>query len=77
MKFCLESNNNLIKNQGPYNQTENDEIPGTEYDSKDRGTSKTSAILNLMSQIFPDDESINTLNSKQRKVFNVTYPSIM
>ena len=36
-----------------------------------------SQILNLMSQIFPDDESINTLNSKQRKVFNVTYPSIM
>lgn len=47
MKLCLESNNNLIKNQSPYNQTENDEIPGTEYDSKDRGTSKTSQLLNF------------------------------
>ena len=66
-----------INNQDPYSQIENDETSEAEYpnenDSGDTETNKTSAIPNVMPQILPDDESINSLNSKQREVFNVVH----
>ena len=43
---------------------------------KDTETHKTSAIPNFMPQVLPDDEiakGINSLNSKQREVFNVVH----
>ena len=59
---------------------ENYEAPGAEYpsenDSEDTETNKASAIPNFMLQILPDDEiakDINSLNSKQREVFNVVH----
>ena len=73
-------NNTLINNQDPHSQIENDEIPGAEYpnnnDSEDAETNKTSTIPTFMSQILPDEEiteGINSLNSKQREVFNVVH----
>ena len=45
-------------------------------DSEDTGTKKTSTIPTFMPQIFPDNEiaeGINSLNSKQREVFNVAH----
>ena len=76
----MQFNENLINTQDPYDQTENDETPGPEYpkesDSEEEETSKTSALPNFMPQILPDDEiaaGINSLNSKQREVFNVVH----
>ena len=66
-------NENIINNQDPHRQIENDDTPEEEYpnenDSEDTETNKTS-ILNIMSQILPDDEiakGIYSLDSKQRK----------
>ena len=71
-------NENSINDQDSHSQIENYETPRAEYpngnDSEDTETNKTPAILNFMPQIFPDDEivkGINSLNSKQRGVFNV------
>ena len=71
---------NSINNQDPHSQTENDKTPQAEYpnenDSEDTETNKTSAIPNFMPQVLPDDEiakGINSLNSKQREVFNVVH----
>ena len=71
---------NSINNQVPHCQIENDETPGAEYtnenDSEDTITNKTSAISNFMPQVLPDDEIAkvtNSLNSKQREVFNVVH----
>ena len=68
----------LINNQDSYSQIENDEISGAEYpnnnDSEDIETNKTSTIPTFMPQILPDNEiaeGINSLNLKQRDVFNV------
>ena len=73
-------NESLINNQDPHSQIENVEIPGAEYpnsnDSEDTETNKTSTIPTFMPQILPDDEiaeSMNSLNSKQREVFNVAH----
>ena len=67
----LQLNENLINNQDPHSQIENDETPGEEYpngsDSEEE-TNKTSALPSFMPQILPDDkitEGINSLNSKQ------------
>ena len=64
-------NDNLINYQDQPSQIEN-----KEYASEDTETNKTSAISNFMLQILPDNEiakGINSLNSKQREVFNVVY----
>ena len=70
----------LVNNQNPHSQIENDEIPGAEYpndnDSEDTETNKTSTIPTFMPKISTDDEiakGINSLNSKQREVFNVVH----
>ena len=73
-------NETLIDNQDPHSQIENDEIPRGEYpndnDSEDTKTNKTSTIPFFMPQILPDNEiaeGINSLNSKEREVFNVVH----
>ena len=73
-------NETLIKNQDPHSKIENDEISGAEYpndnDSEDTETNKTSAVPTFMPQILPDDEiseGKNSLNLKQREVFNVLH----
>ena len=73
-------NENLISNQDLHTQIENDVTPVAEYpsenDLEDTETNKTSAFRNFMLQILSNDEisnSINSLNSKQREVFNVAY----
>ena len=62
----------MISSQGPHSQIKNDESPGAEnpnkYDLQDTETNTTSAIGNFMSQVLPDDEiaeGINSLNLKQ------------
>ena len=71
---------NSINNQDPHSQTENDETPEAENpnenDSEDTETNKTSTVSSFMPQILPDEEiatGINSLNSKQREVFNVVH----
>ena len=73
-------NETLINNQDPHSKIENDEISGAEYpndnDSEDTETNKTSTIPTFMPQILADNEiaeDINSLNSKQREVFNVIH----
>ena len=73
-------NENSINNQHPRSQIESDETPEAEYpnenDSEDTETNKTSKIPNFMPQVLPDNEiaeGINSLNSKQREVFNVLH----
>ena len=68
---------NSIKNQDSQIQVENDETPGAEYpnenDSEDTETSKPSAVSNFMPKILPNEiaAGTNSLNLKQREVFNV------
>ena len=71
-------NKTSITNQDPHSQIEDDETPGIEYpngnDSEDREINKKSASSNFMPNILPGDkiaEGINSLNLKQREVFNV------
>ena len=71
-------NENSINNQDPQSQIENDETPEAKYpnenDSEDTEKNKNSVISNFMLQILPDDKitkGMNSLNSKQRKIFNV------
>ena len=73
-------NENSINNQDPHNQIQNNQTSEAKYanqnDSENIETNKTSAIRNFMSQILPDNEiakGINSLNSKQREVFNVIH----
>ena len=73
-------NENLINNRDPHSQIQNDETPEAEYPnenySEDTETNKTSDTPNFMPQVLPDDEiakGINSLNSKQREVFNVVH----
>ena len=70
----------MINNPGPHSQIENDKTPGAEYlhenDAENTETNKSSAISNFMPKILPDDEiakGVNSLNSKQREVFNVIH----
>ena len=76
----MRFNETLINNQDPHSQIENDETPEAEYpngnDSEDTETKKTSAVLTFMPPILPDSEiakGVNSLNSKQREVFNVVH----
>ena len=71
-------NENSFNNQDQHSQIENYETPEVEYpneiDSEDTETNKTSANSHFMPQILPDDKitkRINSLNTKQREVFNV------
>ena len=73
-------NDNLINNQDPHSQIENDETPEAEYpnesDLNEGETNRTFALPNFMPQILPDNEiaeSVNSLNSKQREIFNVVH----
>ena len=73
-------NENSTNNKDPHSQIQNNQTSEAEYanqnDSENIETNKTSAIPNLMPQILPDDEivkGINSLNSKQREVFNVVH----
>ena len=70
----------LINNQDPHSQIENDEVPGAEYpngnDSEYAETNETSTIPSFMLQVLPDNEiaeGINSVNSKQKEVFNVVH----
>ena len=76
----LRFNETLINNQDQHSQIENGETPVAEYpnenDSEDTETNKMSTIPIFMPQILPDGEiakSVNSLNSKQREVFNVVH----
>ena len=73
-------NENLINNQDPCSQIENNETPGPEYpnesDSEKGETNSNSTLPNFTPQILPDDETaegINSLNLKQREVFDVVH----
>ena len=73
-------NETLVNNQDPQSQIENDETPGAEYSnesySENRETNKATTTANFMPKILPDNdiaEGINSLNSKQRDVFNVVH----
>ena len=74
---------NLINNQDPQSQIENDKTPVAEYSnerySENREINKATAIVNFMPKILPDNDiakGINSLNSKQRTVFNVVHAHI-
>ena len=76
----MRFNETLINNQDSHSQIENDETPEAEYpnenDSEDTETNKTSTISTFMPQTLKDGEiakGVNSLNSKQREVFNVVY----
>ena len=67
----FQFNENLIKNQDPHSEIENDETPEAEHlndlDSEERETKKTTALSNFKSKILPDDEitdGIDSLNLK-------------
>ena len=73
-------NENSINYQDPDSQIENDETPEVEHhnenDSEDIERNKSPAIPNFMPKMLPDDEiakGLNSLNSKQRKFFNVVH----
>ena len=73
-------NVNMLDNQDPIVQIENTEKREAVYsnDQHDENTesNKNSAIPNGMPRIMRDDEilgSVNSLNSKQRNVFNVVH----
>ena len=77
---CLQFNDNVINNHGPHSKSKNHETTGAEFpnehDSKDTKTNKTSVIPRFVLQILPDDDvakGTNSLNSKQSKVFCVSY----
>ena len=79
-KFFSQFNETLMNSHDPSSQIENEEIPGAQYpignDSNDTKTKKMYGILNFMSQILANGEiaaSINSLNLKQRDVFNVVH----
>ena len=76
----MQYNENLINHLNPHTQIENNKASRAEYlhkyDSEDRETNKTSAILNLILKIFPDEETaggVNSFNSKQKEVFNMVH----
>ena len=76
----LPFNETLINNQDPHSQIENDETSEAGYsnenDSEDTETNKASTIPTFMPQILPVGEilkGVNSLNSKQREVFNVVH----
>ena len=73
-------NENMINNQDPHGQIENEETPEAEFNNdelNERTDSNTNtAIPTFMPKIWSEDEileNINSLNSKQRDVFNVVH----
>ena len=76
-QIFLQFIENLINKKDTYSQLENVEMPGVEYSSSGKGeTNKASELRNFMRKILPYDkfaEGINSLNSKQREVFNVVH----
>ena len=76
----VQFNENLINNQDPHSQIENHETPQAQYpnesDLEEKETNRTFALPNFMLQILPDNEiveGINSLNSKQREIFNMVH----
>ena len=73
----MQFNENLINNENPHSQIENNETPEAEYPNEsdsDEETNRIFALPNFMPQILPDDEiaeGINYFNLKQREVFNL------
>ena len=69
----------MIIKQDSHNQIENDEPPGVEYSKKSGSEgkkNKASTLQKFMPLILSNyeiTESINSLNLKQSKVFNVVY----
>ena len=62
----LQVNENLINNQDPPSQIENDETPRPEYPNEsdsEEGETNNSALRNFMPQILPDDEITEVINS--------------
>ena len=73
-------NENLIKNQEPHSQIEKDETPVAEHpnesDTEEVEANRTSALPDFLPQILPIDkiaQGINSLNSRQREVFNAVH----
>ena len=67
----FQFNENLIKNQDPHSEIENDETPEAghlnDLDSEERETKKTTALSNFKPKILADDEiadGIDSLNLK-------------
>lgn len=69
----------MIKNNDPHSQIENNERPDVEHpnesDSEEGETNKNFAFSNFVPQMLPDEtaEGINSLHSKQSKIFNMVY----
>ena len=63
----MQYKEDLISNQTPQSQTENEETPRAEYpnegDSEDTGTNKTSAIFNFMPITLLHDKYVEGINS--------------
>ena len=55
----MQFNENLINNQDPYSQTENNETPGAEYPNESGSAegeiNRTFALPNFMLQILPEN----------------------
>ena len=72
IRFFCQFNEKPITSQDPHSQIKNYKMLGAQYlnenDSEVTETNKTSAILNFVPKILPDDKidgSINPLNLKQ------------
>ena len=77
---CFQFHEDSIKNPDPHSQIESYEAPRAKYPnenySKDTGRKKISVTPNFIPQILPEDGTaagINSLNSKQKEVFNVVH----
>ena len=69
-QYFSQFNENSINNQDSHSQIENDETARAEIPSENDSEDT------IMPQILPDDEiakGVNSLNSKQREVFNVVH----
>ena len=76
-------NANMVYNQDLFGQTGNDKtreaIYSSDQDDDNTESSKNSAIPNFIPRIMVDDEileSINSLNSNRRNIFNIVHNCI-
>ena len=76
----LQFNKNLIKNYEPHSQIEKHETPVAEHpnesDTEGAEANRTYALPDFLLQILPIDkiaQGINSLNSRQREVFNAVH----
>ena len=75
----LHYNEHLIGNQDPQGQIENDETEQADFNenhNEEIDPNRSTAFSNFMPNVWSDDEilqAINSLNSKQRDVFNVVH----